>query len=61
MSSALASTSHSAPPRAARVMIVDDSVVVRGLTSRWLEEAGFVVERAESRRETFLTVARRVD
>ncbi|GGK44777.1 chemotaxis-specific protein-glutamate methyltransferase CheB [Salinarimonas ramus] len=43
MSSALASTSHNAPPQAARVMIVDDSVVVRGLTSRWLEEAGFVV------------------
>ncbi|MGJ3263457.1 MAG: response regulator, partial [Salinarimonas sp.] len=43
MSSALASTSHNAPPQATRVMIVDDSVVVRGLTSRWLEEAGFVV------------------
>ncbi|MGP9819583.1 protein-glutamate methylesterase/protein-glutamine glutaminase [Salinarimonas sp. NSM] len=43
MSSALASTSHNAPPQATRVMIVDDSVVVRGLTSRWLEEEGFVV------------------
>lgn len=43
MTSALASTSQNAPPSAARVMIVDDSVVVRGLTSRWLEEAGFNV------------------
>ena len=30
-----------APPL--RVMIVDDAVVVRGLMSRWLEEAGFQV------------------
>lgn len=43
MSSALASTSQNAPPQPARIMIVDDSVVVRGLTSRWLEEAGFTI------------------
>jgi two-component system chemotaxis response regulator CheB len=43
MTSALASASQNAPTQPARVMIVDDSVVVRGLTSRWLEEAGFTV------------------
>jgi two-component system, chemotaxis family, protein-glutamate methylesterase/glutaminase len=26
-----------------RVMVVDDSVVIRGLTARWLEEAGYTV------------------
>ncbi|WP_349371035.1 chemotaxis response regulator protein-glutamate methylesterase [Salinarimonas sp.] len=43
MTSALASASQNAPPQPARIMIVDDSVVVRGLTSRWLEEAGFTI------------------
>lgn len=38
-----ASTLPAAPAAQTRVMVVDDSVVVRGLTSRWLEEAGFVV------------------
>lgn len=38
-----ASTTPSASDAPTRVMVVDDSVVVRGLTARWLEEAGFVV------------------
>src|SRR6202048_528260 len=36
-----AASAPSQPPL--RVMIVDDAVVVRGLMSRWLEEAGFQV------------------
>lgn len=35
------STATTASP--ARVMVVDDSVVIRGLTARWLEEAGYNV------------------
>ncbi|KMO39987.1 chemotaxis protein CheY [Methylobacterium variabile] len=38
-SAAPASSSPSAAPRI-RVLVADDSVVVRGLVSRWLEEAG---------------------
>jgi two-component system, chemotaxis family, protein-glutamate methylesterase/glutaminase len=47
MSVAVAAPAVSAAPAAGppplRVMIVDDAVVVRGLVSRWLEEAGFQV------------------
>src|ERR1043166_131976 len=39
---AVSAASAAAPPPL-RVMIVDDAVVVRGLMSRWLEEAGFQV------------------
>lgn len=30
-------------PRATRVMIVDDSIVVRGFASRWLQQDGFAI------------------
>ncbi|GEO99546.1 protein-glutamate methylesterase/protein-glutamine glutaminase [Methylobacterium haplocladii] len=47
MPAALAVTSHSGPLPAAsapiRVLIADDSAVVRGLVARWLAEAGFEV------------------
>jgi two-component system, chemotaxis family, protein-glutamate methylesterase/glutaminase len=39
MSAAVASLSPSSSPRA-RVMVVDDSAVVRGLVSRWINESG---------------------
>lgn len=38
MSAALAATAHPV-----RVMIVDDSAVVRGMVTRWLEDAGFII------------------
>ncbi|HSP23565.1 MAG TPA: response regulator, partial [Saliniramus sp.] len=44
MTTALAaSTGSTTTASPARVMVVDDSVVIRGLTSRWLEEAGYAV------------------
>lgn len=44
--------------RKIRVMIVDDSVVIRGLVSRWLEEDGFeVVARAKTGAEAVAEVA----
>ncbi|GJE55589.1 MULTISPECIES: protein-glutamate methylesterase/protein-glutamine glutaminase [Methylobacterium] len=47
MPAALAATPHSGPASAAsapiRVLIADDSAVVRGLVARWLAEAGFEV------------------
>lgn len=44
MTIALASTTGSTTTASpARVMVVDDSVVIRGLTARWLEEAGYNV------------------
>jgi two-component system chemotaxis response regulator CheB len=46
------------PPRT-RVMIADDSVVVRGLVARWLEEAGFeVVARVANGRAAIEGLAR---
>jgi two-component system, chemotaxis family, protein-glutamate methylesterase/glutaminase len=38
--SSTTTTTTTAPTR---VMVVDDSVVIRGLTARWLEEAGYAV------------------
>lgn len=43
MAAGLASTPNPLSGQTVRVMVVDDSVVVRGLTARWLEEAGFSV------------------
>jgi two-component system, chemotaxis family, protein-glutamate methylesterase/glutaminase len=44
MTTALAaSTGSTTTASPTRVMVVDDSVVIRGLTSRWLEEAGYTV------------------
>jgi two-component system chemotaxis response regulator CheB len=44
MTTALAaSTGSTTTASPTRVMVVDDSVVIRGLTSRWLEEAGYAV------------------
>ncbi len=52
MPAALAVTSHSGPATAAaspiRVLIADDSAVVRGLVARWLAEAGFEVAATAS-------------
>ncbi len=43
MSTALAANTGSTTASPTRIMVVDDSVVIRGLTSRWLEEAGYAV------------------
>lgn len=43
MSTAPASNQGSVTATPMRIMVVDDSVVIRGLTARWLEEAGHKV------------------
>ncbi|MCG6122034.1 MAG: chemotaxis response regulator protein-glutamate methylesterase [Microvirga sp.] len=43
MTSVLAPNPATTTANPMRIMVVDDSVVIRGLTARWLEEAGHIV------------------